>query len=174
MKTLVILALVVLITIPESAQSEDKLAIAQQYIATFQRNLMKELKQGLTHGPTHAITICRDRAPQIAAELSNNRVTIGRTTARLRNPLNDGPEWTAPYLTYFNNHPEDRKTLSIPLSDGKQGYVKPIYIQRPCLNCHGKSITPEVAEALQSNYPRDQAVGYDLGDFRGIFWVEIK
>ncbi|WP_321531930.1 DUF3365 domain-containing protein [uncultured Desulfuromonas sp.] len=174
MRTRVILLAVLLIAIPELAQSEDKLSTAQQRIGLFQKSLMEELKQGLIHGPAHAITICRHRAPQIAAELSNNRVKIGRTSDRLRNPLNDGPEWTKPYLNYFKNHPQSTETQATHLSDGKQGFVKPIYIQRPCLNCHGKKISPEVAETLQSHYPQDQAVGYDLGGFRGIFWVEIR
>nr|WP_320116351.1 DUF3365 domain-containing protein [uncultured Desulfuromonas sp.] len=174
MRALAILLLTAFMCLPVSAQTSAPHTAAQQHIGTFQKTLMKELKQGLAQGTAHAISVCRSRAPQIAAELSQNGIKIGRTTSRLRNPLNNGPAWTTPYLDYYQNLPEKGDMLSTTLPDGTLGYVKPIYIRRPCLNCHGQNIPKEVTETLQKHYPQDQAINYKLGEFRGLFWVEIE
>ncbi len=48
------------------------------------------------------------------------------------------------------------------------------FIKGPCLRCHGASIGPEIAARLRRDYPNDRATGFSAGDFRGLFWVEVK
>ena len=52
-------------------------------------------------------------------------------------------------------------------------YSKPIFIEAPCLNCHGSSeqISAEVAEFLKNKYPNDKATDYNIGDLRGVISV---
>ena len=53
---------------------------------------------------------------------------------------------------------------------GKQfRFMKAIPTGEVCLACHGSTITPEVAAALDQAYPGDPARGYALGDVRGAF-----
>nr|WP_320050680.1 DUF3365 domain-containing protein [uncultured Desulfuromonas sp.] len=146
---------------------------AEKVIGDFQSKLMTELKTGLQQGPSHAIDVCRNRAPQIAQELSTDTLKIGRATSQLRNQSNRGPQWASQFLAYYAAHPDEKKIQSIQLTEKTWGYVKPIYIQRPCLTCHGESVSPSIRQALVKNYPLDQAINYKVGDFRGLFWVEI-
>ena len=57
------------------------------------------------------------------------------------------------------------------LGDDRSGYVEPIVLQPLCLTCHGDSLAPEVAARIQDLYPQDRAVGYEVGDLRGVFWA---
>ena len=52
--------------------------------------------------------------------------------------------------------------------------VKPIAVAPPCLACHGatEQLSEEVQTYLTEHYPNDQAVGYAVGDLRGVFWAE--
>ena len=59
------------------------------------------------------------------------------------------------------------------LPAGRLGVVLPITTGAVCLRCHGKSIAPEVSSAIRAAYPNDQATGFDEGDLRGVFWVEL-
>ena len=38
-----------------------------------------------------------------------------------------------------------------------------------CLLCHGETIDPDIAAAIDKAYPEDQARGFSLGDIRGAF-----
>ena len=38
-----------------------------------------------------------------------------------------------------------------------------------CLACHGESINPDIAAAIDEAYPEDQARGFKSGDIRGAF-----
>ena len=53
------------------------------------------------------------------------------------------------------------------------GYAEPIIVQPMCLACHGESLAPEIAAKISEAYPDDQATGFKVGDFRGVFWVEF-
>ena len=60
------------------------------------------------------------------------------------------------------------------LGEGKVGYVAPIHVKAPCLKCHGIFLTRDVTERLQKEYPDNSATGFKAGEFRGLFWVEVK
>ncbi len=55
-------------------------------------------------------------------------------------------------------------------------YMKPIFIDAPCLLCHGQQseILPQVAEIIKNNYPYDKATGYKIGDLRGAISIIKK
>ena len=62
----------------------------------------------------------------------------------------------------------------VTLSDGSVGYAEAIWLAPQCLVCHGKALTPEISAALTAAYPGDVATGFEVGDFRGVFWAELK
>ena len=95
---------------------------------------------------------------------------VGRTSDRLRNPANTGPEWAQPLLA---TRPAEATFALGP--KGELGAILPIRLQASCLACHGESakLAPGVVDALRKAYPKDQATGYHEGDLRGWFWVEV-
>jgi hypothetical protein len=116
---------------------------------------------------------CQLEAPEIAAALSQDGVRVGRTSHRLRNPSNSSPDWVSPILDSFLANPSGRAPKSVRLPNGRSGYVEPIFIQPLCLTCHGTDISPPVAARISELYPDDEAVGFEVGDLRGVFWVEL-
>lgn len=157
---------------------DPRLEESRALIRAFAVKLQAELKQGLSNGgPVAAITICKDRAPQIASELSRQSgAKIGRTSLKYRNPANAPEPWQIKALEDFA---EDAKVsgTSSPLelfttdAAGTARYLSIIYVGGVCLACHGDAIDPDVAVILESEYPHDQALGYALGDIRGAFSV---
>ncbi|GAX59305.1 cytochrome c family protein [Candidatus Scalindua japonica] len=62
--------------------------------------------------------------------------------------------------------------------DGKKRFrfIKPIYVDVGCLQCHGKKreIRPEIKQFLESKYPFDQAFEYKEGELRGGISISIS
>ena len=122
-------------------------------------------------GPSAAVGVCRDEARVIATEVSAQKgVAIGRTSFKLRNPSNTAPAWAEPYVA---ERTEDDVFLV-----GRGGGLRvllPIGVQPKCLVCHGDAVTlPEKVQAtLTEHYPEDHATGFEAGDLRGWFWVEV-
>ena len=109
-------------------------------------------------------------------KLRPEEMKVGRTSHRLRNTGNAPPEWTKPYLAKFSKakRSEIPKHVLTKIGNHRYGYIEPIFVEPICLNCHGRSVKQDVREAIQDAYPHDQALNFDLGDFRGILWLEMK
>lgn len=108
--------------------------------------------------------------------LRPDEMKVGRTSHRLRNTDNAPPEWTKPYLAKFSKakRSEIPKHVLTKIGNHRYGYIQPIFVESICLNCHGRSVKQEAQEAIREAYPQDQALNFDLGDFRGLIWLEIK
>lgn len=134
--------------------------------------LLARLKSELEgQGPASAIGVCRTEAPEISAEVARaQRVSIGRTSHRLRSPMNGVPGWAERYVAMRRETP-----LLLAHDDGRLATLHPIRLQQACLACHGprEALAPEVVSALARDYPADQATGFQEGDLRGWFWVEV-
>ena len=152
---------------------EAALARGAKLLAPFKSDLQQALRQGLAEGPVEAIAACRLHAPEIAKAHSHDAVRVGRTSHRLRNPSNAPPDWVAPILDAYVASSAERAPRAVSLSGGTSGYVEPILLQPPCLACHGDALAPEVAARIGELYPEDRAVGFQVGDLRGVFWVEL-
>lgn len=120
-----------------------------------------------------AIAACQLKAPEIADALSRDGVRVGRTSHRLRNPSNTAPEWVVPILEAYANDQSDWAPKTVALRNSRSGYVEPIILQPLCLTCHGDDLAPEVGSRIKELYPTDRAVGYEVGDLRGVFWAEF-
>lgn len=142
-------------------------------IAPFRAQLQAALQEGLAGGVENAIAVCRDRAPALAVEAAAPGVALGRTSHRLRNPANAPRAWVDPLLARAVAEAASARPAVVRLADGRVGYVEPIFVQPPCLACHGETIAPPIAARLRALYPEDRAVGFRAGDFRGLFWAEL-
>lgn len=155
-------------------QAQDaELARGSELLSPFKRDLQEALRLGLTKGPVEAIGACRVQAPEIAKALSQDGISLGRTSHRLRNPANSPPEWVSPILGAYVDDSADRAPRVVPLPDNRFGYVEPIVIQPLCLTCHGEDLAPDVAARINELYPEDHATEFNDGDFRGVFWVDF-
>lgn len=138
--------------------------------------LKKELKQallaGMQQGPLNAISVCKEQAPAIAESLSTNGVEVGRTSHRLRNPANVAPAWVNTALQSYLDEGSTRAPEVQRLANNRTGYVEPILLQPMCVACHGRVLAPDVAAHIEEAYPADEATGFDVGDLRGVYWVE--
>ena len=156
------------------AQAEEtELARGAELLTPFKRNLQDALRLGLVEGPVQAISACRVQAPEIATALSLDGINVGRASHRLRNPANSSPEWVTPILETYISNSADRAPRVVPLPNQQFGYVEPILLQPLCLTCHGESLDPGVIAQINKLYPQDRAVGFKVGDLRGVFWIEF-
>lgn len=162
------------------AATQDDAEQAQAIIKEFATTLQGELKAALmAGGPVNAVSVCQDKAPAIAADLSEQSGwEVGRTSLKTRNTaLNTPDDWETNVLEQFEARKangESPKGMSyasvVDTEDGKvYRYMQAIPTQEVCLACHGKDIIPDLAAALDKAYPDDQARGYSLGDIRGAF-----
>ncbi len=131
--------------------------------------LMGEMK---AHGPVAALETCHLKAMPITDKHARSVVAMGRTSHKLRNPKNTPQEWVRPYLEEFKSGVK-KEAVTVKLKNGNTGYLEPIYIQAQCLVCHGEKLANPISQALEDKYPADQATGFKVGDFRGLFWLEI-
>jgi len=133
---------------------------------------MAELVEAIDNGdPAATIEVCRSAAPRITREVSTaTGVRLGRTSHRLRNPVNTPPEWARTVLAVA---PETPQLLRGP--SGELAALTPIRLKPACEICHGprEAIDDAVISRLAELYPEDQATGFVAGDLRGWFWFEV-
>lgn len=168
------------LSIPLQAAEDPNAAEAKGIVKTFFTELKGELEAAVkAGGPVSAISVCQDRAPEIAAGLSEKTGwEVGRTSLKTRNAeLNAPDDWERQVLMRFEERKaagEDVKTMAfaeVVEEGGEESYrfMKAIPTGEICLACHGEHIDAEVAAAIDEAYPDDQAKGFKLGDIRGAF-----
>lgn len=157
----------------ESLDREAWLDKGAETLTPLKQGLMGALTEALQDGPVAAIEVCSVKAPGIAESLSGDGVAVGRTSHKLRNPENAPRAWVQPLLEAYVANPENPAPEVVSLEDGAVGYVEPIFVNAMCLTCHGETLAPTVASALDARYPNDEARGFGVGDFRGLFWIEF-
>ncbi len=150
-------------------------AIDRAHAAT--DNIREHFKKALSaalakKGTAGALPDCQIEGPEAQGQI----LTVGRTSHRLRNPKNAPKAWVKPYLEKFaSGNPKDIPPhVLVNLEGGKYGYLEPVFVEPVCLACHGSGLDPEVTSVLAKDYPKDQATGFKVGDFRGLLWLEMK
>lgn len=164
---------------------EIQLQEARSMVKSMASSLKSVLKPALTSGgPVTAIEICKINAPDISAKLSTGSPwNIRRTSLKLRNPNNAPDAWEARVLAKFEQQKQQGAAVKklefsqVVTTNGEQylRYMKAIpTAKKPCLACHGQSISKKVSQKLAQSYPNDKAVGYQVGDIRGAFTLIKK
>lgn len=154
-------------TTPTDQQKAAMLAAKDALFASLSARLM----EAMGTGPADAIAVCQREASEIAAKVSaDHQVKIGRAGVRLRNTTNQAPHWAKPWIEALTEEPQ----FAV-LSNQSAAALLPIKLQPMCVMCHGPvdQILPEVKKQLVDRYPDDRAVGFQVGDLRGWFWVEM-
>jgi len=147
-------------------------ADARAALVPLKKGLMSTLQAALEAGPEAAVDACRLSAPGIAEGAATDLYTVGRTSDRLRSPANAPAPWMQSLLARFEaSPPAPGVGTVVELEGGAIGYVEPIFVQPLCITCHGASVEPTLHAHIRERYPDDAAIGYAVGDFRGLFWV---
>ena len=150
-------------------------AVAQELTQSLTKSLMTALQTAMSEeGPAQTIEVCAVQAPKIAQEVSTEQYSIRRIGTRVRNVASNTP-------TLSEREQLEKLTKDNPnfqgVIDGRAVAMKGIFIPNAmCLTCHGspEQIPEAVLTQLAARYPKDQAVGYGVGDLRGAFVIERK
>jgi hypothetical protein len=142
-----------------------------------QSALLSELHRRLESvGPAEALDACHLAAIPVAQRAARYEgVSVGRTSARLRNPANAPPVWAAPIVERYADQPKATVDGFVVDLGDRVGVLRPIRQQPICASCHGPepALGPGVRMRLAKRYPEDRAVGFHDGDIRGWFWVVV-
>lgn len=147
-------------------------------MSDLQTTLIGRLKTELGRGgPAAAVAVCRDEAQSLTESIgATHRLEIGRTSHRVRNPLNAPRGWARTYVaSYAGSRAADATPATFELENGRLGVLRPIGTLDLCVLCHGQreAVEPVIGDVLRASYPGDSAVGFAPGDLRGWFWVEV-
>lgn len=169
---------------PTAEEQAAMVADARKASGALIQKLGGELKAALGEkGPDGAIGVCKERAPQIAAEVSKQfGFEVKRVSPKNRNPAGVPDAWEAEAQAGLEKRlaagekPETLDTWQVVSTPtGKQfRYAKALPVQPLCLTCHGDQATlaDSVKARLAADYPLDKATGYAPGMVRGI--VSVK
>jgi len=161
---------------------EQSRAMAQALGSELKAELGKAIEKG---GPVSAIGVCKTRAPEIAARLSEESgADVGRTALRVRNPANAPDALETLLLEQFGSELASggfQLPLQAAFEINRGGMVERRYMQALpmdglCLTCHGSALDAKVAAAIASEYPEDRATGFAPGELRGaisIIWPPV-
>ena len=123
------------------------------------------------NGVADSIHVCKTKAPELSKLVGNAAgLKIGRTSFSLRNSSNQPPGWA---VSYVKDKVEEE--VNVKLADDSLGILVPIRVSDACITCHGdsSSVDPNVTKAIKSHYPDVKATGFERGDLRGYFWIEV-
>jgi len=169
---------------PSAEEQAAMAADARKASGALIQKLGGELKAAINEkGPEGAISVCKERAPQIAADMSKQfNFDVKRVSPKNRNPAGVPDAWEAEAQAGLEKRlaagekPETLDTWQIVSTPGGKQfrYAKALPVQPVCLTCHGgpADIPEGVKARLAAEYPLDKATGYAPGMVRGI--VSIK
>lgn len=153
---------------------------AKSFMESLKSVLIKEIQ---TNGIVKAVSVCSDTAQVLTNNYGISKgIYIKRVSFKNRNPLNVPDDFEAKVLKMFEDQfgkdqlkPESEYAELIE-ENGiyKVRYMKPIFVQPECLNCHGleEQISAQVKEVINKIYPDDKAKGYQMGDLRGAVSIQ--
>ena len=183
MKTLLLAAAALItpfVTTLANAVDDALSGEARKVATTLPPKLLAALQEEIAKsGPEGAIPICRDMAPKMAGEISQQTGwKIKRVSLKTRNDVRATPDaWEKAALEDFDK----RAAAGEPPAQLEKGeqvgneyrFVKALPVQPLCLQCHGPAdqISSAVKSVLGQHYPNDHATGYSVGQIRGAICV---
>jgi hypothetical protein len=133
-------------------------------------------------GPEGAITVCREKAPQLAKAASDETGwSVRRVSLRNRDPKAVPDGWERAALEDFDRRaaagetPATLEAFAVVDDNGQRfyRYMRALTVQPLCVQCHGpkESLSPAVVEQLRTLYPDDKGTGYEPGEIRGAMTI---
>lgn len=162
------------------ANDEALLGEARKVATTLPPKLIVALQEEITKsGPEGAIPVCKDMAPRMAGEISQQTGwKIKRVSLKARNDARAIPDaWERAALEDFDKRAAAGEAPA-KLEKGERigneyRFVKALPVQPLCLSCHGpaEQLSPAIKAAIGQHYPNDKATGYSEGQIRGVISV---
>jgi hypothetical protein len=184
-KTITAFAILAAFTAVPASADEAKLLDEARGIATkmppkLLEVLDAEIKKG---GHAEAMSVCREKAPQMAKNLSEQSGwAIRRVSLKNRNPKAVPDAWERTVLEDFDRRtaagekPTGLEKGEVVAEGGKKfyRYMKALPTQDLCLNCHGapERMESAVNAKLKELYPEDKATGYGIAEIRGAITIK--
>ncbi|MCW7467737.1 DUF3365 domain-containing protein [Leptospira levettii] len=155
-------------------------SLAIQITNEAKSNLQKKLSTAMSDGgTTSAIPFCNQNALDFTSKMGQtNNVTLKRVTDKPRNGNN---LLSLEEMLVFKEIQKQKSGEGVfpnrvISSDRNVTVYIPIPMMGQCVQCHGKpeEMSVETKSILKKLYPSDKAVGYQIGDLRGLFVVIFK
>lgn len=153
--------------------------IGKLALSAISENLQNELKAAIANGGVpHAIDYCNLNALSLVGKIEDSLgVSIKRVSDKTRNPADSITAMDLPFWEAYTYASENDDAQIQELNEEALILTKPIKIANGlCLNCHGNpgtTITTENYTLIQSKYPNDLAINYNLNDLRGMWRIII-
>lgn len=139
--------------------------------------LQKAMKEG---GVTKAVDYCHLSAFPLIDSLSTiYQAEIKRTSLKVRNPKDAPNEIERSVLKAYSQQAAKGEKMQpfVQLADGQRiAFYAPIMMNDLCLKCHGKpgeTLTENDYAHIRERYPKDEAIDYISGDFRGMWSIQF-
>ena len=152
--------------------------IAQQTFKALSGNLKKAMSEG---GVVNAVKFCNVQESVIVDSLSKHYdVSIKRTSHKLRNEKNKPNASEQEMIDYYLNASKTTEDLFPEVkrnTDNTVSFYAPIHLQPLCVTCHGtvgKTVSESDYKSILALYPNDNAVDFDIDEFRGIWSISFK
>jgi hypothetical protein len=153
------------------------IARADLIVTSLHDSMIRELNEALDKGGApFAMKSCHIDVIGAIHRLGRYEgIAAGRTSDRLRSPTNAPRRWAAPLVAAnAGRKARDVDGFAVDLGD-KVGVLRPIAERPMCASCHGSknTLSPAILHDLGERYPVDRATGFEEGEIRGWFWVEM-
>ncbi len=173
---------------PATPEIAPILQAGQAAVGQVAMKLVGELTVALSSGgPVAAIDVCHLKALPLTEEKLPDlpQVTaVKRTSLKLRNPANapDAAEQraldhVATLLATGQEAPAFlvQKIPATATTPAEWRVYRSILVQQSCTHCHGDPTrqSPELRALLQARYPRDDALNYQTGQWRGLIRATV-
>ncbi len=154
----------------EGETNPEKIAPIIAMLLQAARNVIAAFQQTINTEADGSVTL-KKFIPAVFGRLTIDRftektgvpmkqTTLGRGGYSVRNPYNAPNEWEQEALTQFLHSDWELNKGVGRLTKDEYRYVKPIYIKKGCLVCHGSP----AGETGPYGHPKE---GYEVGDIRG-------
>ena len=170
-------------TTAQNSETKESIPDGVKYIQMLGKALKSELQKHLKEDPSgvKAFDFCSKKADEITKEVNSKLpegASVRRTALKTRNPNNKPDAIDEGVMEVFEINAIEKNlspTNIIKIPDGNYTrYYKPLLVQDACLKCHGESVSDEIKAKIKEHYPKDIAVGFKNGDFRGVIVSRVK
>ena len=154
-----------------------------KYIMMLGKSLKTALQKEMKADPTgvKALEFCTQKADEITKEVNSKLpegASVRRTALKVRAEDNVADAADEGIMEVFEKAANDKKLtpkniIAIDMNDSVRVY-KPLLVMPVCTKCHGENVSDELKAKITESYPKDQAMGFKEGDFRGVIVSEIK
>lgn len=162
---------------PFAVPITERVDKAKGAAADLQKTLSTRLRSTIeTQGAEAAIDVCAKEALAMTQAVGERQgLRIGRSSSRLRNPKNAPRPWVAEHLRALEGKAASEAKLAVYDLGEELGVAVPLITQPLCTTCHGpaEAIAAPLRAKLSARYPEDRAMGYSVGQLRGVIWIEL-